>query len=254
VAKKRSGGEPSADGDEASVNHALKLINQIPPWDPALGSTGTRGALHKQLKDDIKPLYGTLERLQAQFIPEGSSSGPLACTMGPRSPGTPVSNFLTCYDLCVHCQEEAKRALLAIRDALNGRTIPGPFLSSEEKFARAKQYEAWARSRADRDAKLPSAQESFDRLVKGARTRAAAELPVLTEDAAVFRDILVERGPKDAVTGPKLCEMFEERTGKAMDEAEFRTSVVPLLKAWGAENKRKVGYFFPSGAMARLLG
>jgi hypothetical protein len=30
--------------------------------------------------------------------------------------------------------------------------------------------------------------------------------------------------------------------------------VVPLLKAWGAENKRKVGYFFPSGAMARLLG
>src|SRR5688572_16825663 len=200
-------GKSDRPKDVFLVEQVRDLVDAIPPWDPAMRSPVNRGETYKKFKEDIRPLYGAMERLQAEFIPEGSSSGPLACTTGPRAPGTPLSNFLSCYDLCVHCQEEAKRVLRTIRDALQGKVSSGPFLSPEEKIARAKQYEAWARAEETRVAMRPTMTESFQRLVNSARSRAAAQLPVLTEDAAVFRDILVERGPKDALTGPRLCEL-----------------------------------------------
>jgi hypothetical protein len=94
--------------------------------------------------------------------------------------------------------------------------------------------------------------------VSGQRGRArhsssadAPELLLLTGQARVFRDILVQQKPDAPMTGPKLCDEYRRRTGESIEEADFRRRVVPQLKQLGMTNKRRVGYYFPTDAQAR---
>lgn len=76
--------------------------------------------------------------------------------------------------------------------------------------------------------------------------------PVLSQTAQVFRDIFLAQQPQDALTGPAACEKYRLKTNLGIEDSDFRKSIVPLLRQWGLENIRKVGYFFPKGAKARI--
>ncbi len=149
--------------DIAVVERALDLIERIPPWDPALGSTAERGRIHLKFKEDIKPLYGVLERLQAEFIPEAQFPSPLACTIWTAGSGTPVTNLIGCFDLCVHCHGEAKRGLRVVRDGLLGKPVVHPFLPPEELAARV--HVSTARVHSDEQ----RTRDSMARLADSAR-------------------------------------------------------------------------------------
>jgi len=108
-------------------------------------------------------------------------------------------------------------------------------------------YFLWLAERV-RGANGPSDQGKPGKEPTGIQTNA---LPLLSWQARVFRDILLRRQPEEPVVGSRLCAEYFEVTKQGIDEADFRTRIVPPLKGWGLQNKRKLGYFFPQDAPAR---
>lgn len=95
---------------------------------------------------------------------------------------------------------------------------------------------------------------SWIRLSLGGRWSPGPPKPeplLLPYQAQCFCDLLLERSPDKPITGPRICQAYLERHRSAVEESDFRTNVVPKLKALGLRNKPRVGYYFPADAIAR---
>jgi hypothetical protein len=87
----------------------------------------------------------------------------------------------------------------------------------------------------------------------GPSSRAEPLLPLLSAQACAIRDILLGQAPEEPLTGSALCEEYEERTKKGLDEGALRSRIIPKLAAWGLKNEPKLGYYFPEDSAARAV-
>lgn len=150
----------SIDGIQAPVDHALALIQALPPTAATL-NYGERAA-RQSFEEALKPLLDQLDTLCERHLPEALVPSP--CGQSRLGPALcrPWGNLLYCHDACGRCREQAKRALRLLREAVVDGRPSERFIAPEiaaaliERATRAAEQD-----RASRERSMATFRERF---------------------------------------------------------------------------------------------